>query len=76
MKKFEEGKKYYGRSIYDSNCKYEIEVIARGNRYLKYINEDGDTRKSIIRVDEEGNEYIRPDSYIMAPIFRAEREVK
>ena len=35
----------------------------------------GDSRRSKIRVDDSG-EYIQPDRYSMAPVFRAKREIQ
>lgn len=73
MKKFEIGKEYFTHSICDSECRFTIKVTGRTEKTVSYIYA-GETRRSKIRVDESG-EYIQPDRYSMAPVFRAEREV-
>lgn len=74
MKKFEVGNKYYSRSIHDHKCIYEIEVVSRTDKTITYLY-DGLKRRSKIKVDESG-EYVTPDNYSMAPVFRAKRIVK
>ncbi len=73
VKKFEEGKTYYSRSICDHECIFTIEVVKRTAKTLTYMYE-GKQRRSNIKLDEKGNEYIKPDTYSMAPVFRAERQ--
>lgn len=72
VKTFEEGKTYYTRSACDHNCIFTIEVVRRTAKTVtyKYL---GLQRRSNIKLDENGNEWIRPDNYSMAPVFRAER---
>ena len=72
MVQFIEGNTYETRSIGDHNCIFNIRVIRRTNTMIKYEYE-GHIRSSKIRVDKSG-EYIRPDNYSFAPIFRAERQ--
>lgn len=74
MRKFEIGKEYFTHSICDSECRFTIKVTGRTEKTVSYIY-DGETRRSKIRVDESG-EYIQPDRYSMAPVFRASREVQ
>lgn len=74
MKKFEIGKEYFTHSICDSECRFTIKVTGRTAKTVSYIY-DGNARRSKIRVDDHG-EYIQPDNYSMAPVFRAEREVQ
>ena len=69
---FEIGGKYYSRSICDHECIFAIEVIKRTAKTVTY-NYEGRTRRSTIHHDENG-EYIRPDNYSMAPVFRATRK--
>lgn len=71
MKKFEIGTKYISRSIGDHNCIFEIEVTGRTEKMLKYSYE-GVERKSKIKTSTDG-EYVTPENYSMAPIFRASR---
>ena len=72
MKKFEIGKEYFTHSICDSECRFTIKITGRTEKTVSYIY-DGESRRSKIRVDESG-EYIQPDKYSMAPVFRASRE--
>lgn len=73
MKKFEEGKTYYSRSVCNHDCIFTIEVVKRTAKTVTYIYK-GKQRRSTIKLDENGNEWIRPDNYSMAPVFRAERQ--
>lgn len=72
MIKFEIGTTYGSRSICDHNCIFEIEVISRTDKMIKYkyMNK---IRTSKIKLDSDGNERIQPDNYSMAPSFRASR---
>lgn len=72
MTRFEIGKEYFTHSICDSECRFTIKVTGRTEKTVSYIYQ-GESRRSKIRVDESG-EYIQPDRYSMAPVFRAARE--
>lgn len=74
MNKFEVGKEYFSRSICNHDCIFSIKVIKRTEKTVTYEYMD-ETRRSKIHVDDSG-EYIQPDRYSMAPIFRAEREIQ
>ena len=76
MKKFEVGKQYYATSICDSNCIFKITVFRRTEKTLFYMQDNSRARRTRIKTDEKGNEFIQPDNYSMAPVFRAERELK
>jgi hypothetical protein len=71
---FEINQTYQTRSICDHECIYEITTISRTDKTLTY-NYDSKIRRSKIKTDSLGNEYITPDNYSMAPVFRAERKV-
>lgn len=71
MKKFQVGKKYYSHSACDHECIFTIEVVKRTEKTVTYIYQ-GRQRRSNIKMDEHNNEYIKPDNYSMAPVFRAE----
>ena len=73
LKKFEEGKTYYCRSACDHECIFTIKVVKRTAKTVTYMYH-GQERRSNIKLDEHGNEYIKPDNYSMAPVFRAERQ--
>lgn len=73
LKKFETGKTYYCRSACDHECIFTIEVVKRTEKTVTYIYQ-GKQRRSNIKLDEHGNEYIKPNNYSMAPVFRAERQ--
>lgn len=74
MKKFEIGKEYYTNSICDSECVFTIKITGRTEKTVTYIY-DGKKRRSKIQINADG-EFIQPDRYSMAPVFRAEREVQ
>lgn len=74
MKKFEIGKEYFDTSAYDHKCVFTIKIIKRTDKTVTF-ERDGKTRRAKLFSDERG-EYIIPDRYSMAPVFRAEREVQ
>ncbi len=74
MKKFEIGKEYFDTSACDHNCVFTIKIVKRTEKTVTF-ERDGKTRRAKLFSDERG-EYIIPDRYSMAPVFRAEREVQ
>ena len=72
MKKFEVGKKYFTTSICDSNCKFIIEIVKRTDKTVTF-RKDGKERRTKLFSDENG-EYIIPERYSMAPVYRATGE--
>lgn len=64
--------RYVTRSICDSNCFFELFVIKRTEKTAT-IQYNGEIRRTKIKTDCSGIEYLRPDDYSMAPIFSAER---
>lgn len=57
------------RSACDHNCIFSLEVISRTEKsaMIKY---DGKTRRAKIHTGYDGEEFIRPENYSMAPIFK------
>lgn len=74
MKKFEIGKEYFDTSACDHECVFTIKIVKRTDKTVTF-ERDGKTRRAKLFSDERG-EYIIPDRYSMAPVFRAEREVQ
>lgn len=72
MKTFEVGKKYYDTSACDHNCVFVVEIIKRTAQTVTF-RRNGKERRAKIYTDG-GGEYIVPDRYSMAPVFRACRE--
>lgn len=72
MNKFEVGCTYQTRSIGDHDCIFEITVTSRTIKTVSYLY-NGKKRRSNVKVDDNG-EWIKPDNYSMAPVFRAYRE--
>lgn len=72
MKKFEIGKEYFDTSACDSNCVFVIKIIKRTDKTVTF-ERNGKTRRAKLFTDDRG-EYIIPERYSMAPVFRAERE--
>ena len=70
---FEIGKKYFDTSACDHNCVFVIEITKRTAKTVTFLR-DGKERRAKIHSDERG-EYIIPERYSMAPVFRACREV-
>lgn len=58
------------RSICNQDCIFSIKVVSRTAKRATF-EEYGKLRTSKIHTDAQGNEFLRPDSYSMAPTFRA-----
>ena len=74
MKQFEIGKEYFDTSACNSDCVFIINIVKRTDKTVTF-ERDGKTRRAKLFCDERG-EYIIPERYSMAPVFRAEREVQ
>ena len=76
---FEVGATYETRSLCDHDCIFRITIVSRTANTVTFRDSrrNGETRRSKVRTDDRfcQGEYIRPDNYSMAPIFRAERKV-
>lgn len=72
MKQFEIGKKYFDTSACDHNCVFVVEIVKRTAKTVTF-RRDGQERRAKIYTDQNG-EYIVPERYSMAPVFRACRE--
>ena len=62
---------YYARSIGDHNCIFEIKVLRRTAKRATIKDFYGKIRDTKIYTDENGDEYLQPEKYSMAPTFRA-----
>lgn len=69
---FEVGKKYYATSACDHNCVFVVEIVKRTAKTVTF-RRNGQERRAKIYTDSNG-EYIVPERYSMAPVFRACRE--
>jgi len=58
------------RSICDYDCIFKLQVIERKGNFAK-IKYQGIEKRTKVYADREGNEYLMPDKYSMAPMFRA-----
>jgi hypothetical protein len=58
------------RSVCDYNCIFKLTVIERKGNFAT-INYEGRIKRTKVYSDREGNEYLQPEKYSMAPIFRA-----
>ena len=65
---------YFDTSACDHNCIFTIKIVKRTDKTVTF-ERDGEPRRTKLFSDERG-EYIIPDRYSMAPVFRAEREVQ
>lgn len=70
--KMEIGKTYYCRSIGDHNCIFTLKVVGRTAKMATFIDTFGHLRRSKIYIDDRGYEYLMPDHYSFAPVFRAD----
>lgn len=69
-KKIEAGQTLTARSICDYDCIYKLEVLSRKGAFavIKWMNNE--MRKKVL-IDSDGCEFIMPERYSMAPIFKA-----
>jgi hypothetical protein len=71
--RFEAGKTYFTRSICDNNMIFKIRIT---KRTAKTVTVEGWRNKRCkIHTAADGDEFILPESYSMAPVFCASREV-
>lgn len=73
MKKFEVGHVYFDQYACDHETLTTIKIIKRTAKTVTF-ERDGETRRAKLHEDNNG-EYIMPDRYSMAPVYRAEREL-
>ena len=69
---FEVGKAYYTTSACDHNCVFVVEIVKRTAKTVTF-RRDGQERRTKIHTDRDV-EYIVPERYSMAPVFRASCE--
>ena len=69
-KKIKPATTYFARSVCDFECVFQLFVIKRTAK-MATIQRDGNISKTKIHTDCSGFEYLRPENYSMAPIFRA-----
>lgn len=72
MSTFEVGESYYATSACDHNCVFVVEIVKRTAKTVTF-RRDGQERRAKIYADHNG-EYIVPERYSMAPVFRASCE--
>lgn len=72
MKQFEIGKTYFDTCAGDHTLVVTIEIIKRTAQTVTF-RRHGQDRRAKIYTDAD-SEYIMPDRYSMAPVFRASRE--
>jgi hypothetical protein len=70
MKTIKAGQTLTSRSICDYNCIFKLEVISVSPK-MAVINFQNKTRKVKINIDADGNQFLKPDNYSMAPTFKA-----
>ena len=73
MKQFEIGKTYFDTWACDTDTISTIKIVGRSEKMVTF-ERNGKTRRARIYTDSHG-EYIMPDHYSMACIYRAEREL-
>lgn len=73
MKQFEIGKTYFDTWACDSDSISTIKIVGRSAKMVTF-ERNGKTRRARIYTDSHG-EYIMPDHYSMACVYRAEREL-
>jgi hypothetical protein len=73
MKKFEIGHTYFDHWACDTDTISAIKIVGRTAKFVTF-ERAGKTRRAKIYTDDHG-EYIMPDRYSMACVYRAEREL-
>lgn len=67
------GQTLTARSACDHDCIFSITVLARAGMWATIKDIHGKTRRTKVRANDNG-EYLQPDRYSMAPIFRARQQ--
>lgn len=70
MKVIKPNQQLTDRSMCDHNCIFSVFVISRKGNFAT-IELEGSVKRTKIYTDIEGNEYLRPEKYSNAPIYRA-----
>lgn len=73
MKKFEVGHVYFDQYACDHETLTTIKIVKRTAKTVTF-ERSGKTRRAKLYENADG-EYIIPDHYSMAPVYRAEREL-
>ena len=71
--RFEAGKTYFTRSICDNNLIHKVTVVKRTDKTVTV--EGWRNKRCEIHMTADGEEFIMPETYSMAPRFCASREV-
>ena len=58
------------RSVCNHDCVFTLTVISRTPKTAT-VKDGEQTKRTKIHTDTNGDEYLRPESYSMAPIYRA-----
>jgi hypothetical protein len=69
MNTIQTGQTLKARSICDYDCVFSLEVLERKGNFAT-VRFQGNEKRVKIRRDDSG-EYLRPDNYSMATIFKA-----
>lgn len=70
MKQIKAGQILTARSSCDSTAVFTLKVINR-TKTMADVEYLGNIKRIIIGLDCDGNEWLRPGNYSMAPVFRA-----
>lgn len=73
---FQVGVEYYARSLCDHNCIFRIKVKKRTEKSIWFDSDMGRgyaDRRCAVKKDSDGVEYVMPERYSFAPVFRASR---
>jgi hypothetical protein len=71
MKTIKQNTTLTAKSICDSECIFKVTVLIRKGNFATIKNFTGETKRTKVYTDSEGNEYLHPEKYSMSPIFRA-----
>ena len=76
MLKFEVGKTYTGRFITDSGCEFEVKILSRTDKRIKFVDLITKEIKSVGVKVLDGFEIAYPfGKYSLAPTIKASRSV-
>ena len=76
MMKIQANTTLYARSLGDQDCIFDIKVFGRTAKTADILDIYGQRRKAKIYVDDNGDEYLMPERYSMAPRFHAGNTTK
>ena len=73
-KTIQAGQTLTARSICDHSCIFTIEVLSRKGNFAT-IKDSGKVKRCKVRISYDGEEYLMPEVFSMAPMYKASNDL-